>query len=296
MKSVLITGGNGLLGSKLIRSVVPGFSVLSTDIQPESSLGDGVSYEQCDITSSKAVSRLFAGCQPEAVINAAAFTNVDGCESQREEAWAVNVEGAANIAKACSQNNGRLIHISTDYIFDGANGPYREDDVPGPISYYGLTKWEGEKRVQSIVPDAVIARTMVLYGWEPHIRLNFVTWLIAKMKAGVPVEIVTDQYGNPTLADDLARVLWVLLAKKCTGVFHTAGRDWLNRYQFSLQIAEIFGLEPSLISPTTSDRFVQAATRPLKSGLLCERLKDELGIEMPQAAESLTLLKEQLES
>jgi dTDP-4-dehydrorhamnose reductase len=294
MKTVIITGGNGLLGSKLIRSAPPGFAVVSLDMQKELLMDEDIPYESCDITDREAFSDIVEKHRPFGLINAAAFTDGDGCETEKERAWAVNVHGAANAAHVCKTFGCSMIHLSTDYIFDGTGGPYREGDIPNPISYYGLTKWKSEEKVRGILPEVVIARTMVLYGAEPHIRLNFVTWLIDKLSRGEKVSIVTDQYGNPTLADDLAPVLWMLLAGDCRGVYHTAGRDWMSRFEFALQIAAVFDLEQSLITPTTSDQFIQPAPRPLRSGLLCERLSKELGVEMPTIKESLNLLKVQL--
>ena len=157
------------------------------------------------------------------------------------------------------------------------------------------TKWESEKRVGKLLEDSVVARTMILYGFEPHVRPNFVTWLISRLREKEKVSVVTDQYGNPTLADELAGVLWKLLAAPIRGVLHAAGREWIHRFDFACRIAECFNLDGRLIERTTSDRFKQPAPRPLKSGLLCERLKADLGIEMLSVSEGLEEMRRRWE-
>ncbi len=297
MPRILITGGNGLLGTKLIEKADPGIRILSVDIDRASSAGGAhPAYRSCDVTDRDSVVRVIGDFRPDTVIHTAAFTGVDACETEKEKAWDINVRGAENVARACRSAGTGLIHLSTDYIFDGKAGPYREDDAPNPISFYGRTKLESERAVFEVMKDALIIRTMVLYGYAGHTRPNFVTWLVSRLREGRKAEVVTDQYGNPTFADHLAGVLWTLREKNAKGVYHVAGKDWLSRYDFALRIAVCFGLDATLIEASTSERFAQAAPRPLKSGLVLDKIRREFGIECLPVDEGLREMKRQMET
>jgi dTDP-4-dehydrorhamnose reductase len=182
---LFVTGYKGLLGSKIIK------------------YSEAYPKERIDITK-KEIFIAIKKVKPEFVIHCAAFTDVDGCEIQKEKAWEVNVTGTENVAKACQKIGAKMIYVSTDFVFDGKKGMYKETDKTNPINYYGKTKLEGEKRVKEICKNYVIARTSVLYGW--HERLNFVTWVIEQLKNKNKIRIVTDQYTSPTLADNLAKL------------------------------------------------------------------------------------------
>jgi dTDP-4-dehydrorhamnose reductase len=293
MRTVCVTGGNGLLGMKLTDLASRSFRVFSADLQDGPFLElRNVEYVRTDIVDSEKVDSLLRRANPEAVFHTAAFTDVDGCEIHKEAAWSVNVTGTENMALACRRYGVRLIHLSTDYVFDGIAGPYSETDMPNPVSHYGRTKLESERIVRSLLPDALIARTMVLYGYARGARDNFVTWLVEALGRGTPVRIVTDQFGNPTLADDLARALLLLFEKNAVGIVHTAGGEWLNRFEFAVKTAEAFGLDASLITPTTSEAFKQPAPRPLRSGLKTDKIEREFGFRFSTAAEGLRQVRD----
>ncbi len=295
MRKICITGGNGLLGSKLLAEARNKYSLVSIDLQ-ESSLAQcgKLEYIQGDITDREEIIKQISRVHPDCVIHTAAFTNVDGCEKEKDKAWEVNVLGAENVALVCRDLKIKMIHISTDYVFDGKNGPYSETDEPHPIGFYGKTKLESEKRISEIVEDFVIARTMVLYGYFPGVRMNFVTWLIGKLRDGERVNIVTDQYGTPTLADDLARALIVLFEKGGQGLYNTAGSELISRYDFALRVAEIFDLDSSLIKKATSGHLKQPAPRPLQSGLRIDKIHTEMGVSFSSIREGLFIMKEQM--
>jgi dTDP-4-dehydrorhamnose reductase len=296
MATLAVTGANGLLGQKLGLAAAGRHRVTGLDLQEAPAAPETLSdYVRCDVTDPVQVDRALGSRRFDGVIHTAAFTDVDGCESRYEEARAVNVGGAENVARACGRSGSRLVHLSTDYVFDGASGPYDEDDRPNPISRYGVTKLESERAVFRLEPGAVIARTMVLYGHARSVRPNFVTWLVARLRAGQPVRIVTDQFGHPTLADDLAGALLVLFERGASGVYHTAGSEWIDRHSFALAAAAAFGLDPGLITPTTSDAFVQPAPRPLCSGLKSDKLFRDYGIRLSTAAEGLAKMRLQME-
>jgi dTDP-4-dehydrorhamnose reductase len=295
MKTLLVTGGNGLLGGKLVESACRSHHAVSLDIQEKPfAIFANSEYIRCDITDKNRIENVLGNTKPDFVFHTAAFTDVDGCETQKNKAWAVNVLGTESVASACRRFGIRLIHMSTDYVFDGNSGPYGETDIPNPINYYGKTKLESEKIVQSLLHDAVIARTMVLYGFALFVRNNFVTWLVHKLKRREPVRIVDDQYGNTTLADDLAQALLLLYEKNAKGIYHTSGEEWLNRYEFALKIAEAFDLDQSLISPTTSDAYKQPAPRPLRSGLKTDKMRAEFGFVFSSTSEGLRQVRDQM--
>jgi dTDP-4-dehydrorhamnose reductase len=295
MATLAVTGANGLLGQKLGFAAAGRHRVTGLDLHEAPTAPETLSdYVRCDVTDQVQVDRALGSRRFDGVIHTAAFTDVDGCESRREDARALNVGGAENVARACARSGSRLVHLSTDYVFDGASGPYDEDDIPNPISTYGATKLESERAVFRLAPGAVIARTMVLYGHARSVRPNFVTWLVARLRAGQSVRIVTDQFGHPTLADDLAGVLLVLFERGASGLYHTAGSEWIDRHAFALAAAAVFGLDSGLITPTTSDAFVQPAPRPLRSGLTTDKLFRDYGIRLSSAAEGLAKMRLQM--
>jgi len=295
MKTICVTGGNGLLGVKLLAEASGKYALVSVDLQKGPLFEfEQMEYVQGDIAQSEEISDIISGIRPDCVINTAAFTYVDRCESEKDSAWKVNVEGAMNVAQACRSLNIKMIHLSSDYVFDGENGPYDEESKPRPISYYGLTKWESEKEVAKILDDFIIARTTVLYGYFPGIRPNFVTWMIDQLRNGKSVSIVNDQFGTPTLADDLASALLILFEKDKRGVFNTVGNELISRLEFAKKIASIFDLDSNLINETTSERLQQPALRPLKGGLKIDKIKRETGFMFSSVSEGLETIKGQM--
>lgn len=196
-KKVLIVGANGLLGQNLLQAFERDYDRVASNRSDTFILAQpDISYRRCDITKRADVVKLVKDFVPNYIINAAAFTNVDGSEAQREECWQVNATAVGYLAEAAAQIGARLIHVSTDYVFDGASGPYREDQRPNPLGFYGRAKLAGENAVIGSGANYAIARTMVLYGHGVNVRPNFVTWLIKQLQTGNPVRIVTDQIGR----------------------------------------------------------------------------------------------------
>jgi dTDP-4-dehydrorhamnose reductase len=222
------------------------------------------------------------------------MTNVDACEKERELAWKVNVGGVENIIEAAKRIDATVLHVSTDYVFDGKAGPYTEEDRPEPLSYYGRSKLASENQLRVSGVKFVIARTMVLYGYASGIRSNFALWLIQNLEKNTPVHVVNDQMGNPTLADDLAHALVSGIELDRTGIYHIAGREIVSRYDFALKLAKIFGFDQDLITPIKTSQLKQPATRPLNSGLVTLKAEVELGYRPSTMEEGLTILKGQL--
>jgi len=296
METVFIAGCNGLLGQKLVQQFMNDYEVYGGDVQPESYLPPNIfHYEPLDITQRQNTVKFITKTKPAFIINAAAFTNVDGAEKEKELCWQINVMGIENLTVAARKVQAHLVQVSTDYIFDGTNGPYRETDSPNAIGFYGKSKLAAENVIMGTTINWSIVRTMVLYGTGIKVRPNFVTWLIAQLRAGKQLTIVDDQFGNPTLADDLARGIFQLVRQHKTGIFNMTGADILNRYEFSLLVAEVFDLDQTLIVPIKTRELNQPAPRPLNSGFILEKARQKLGISFLTARESLLVLKKQLE-
>jgi dTDP-4-dehydrorhamnose reductase len=249
-----------------------------------------------DVASANDVERVLDEARPDAVIHAGAFTNVDAAERDRDLAQAINADGTGNLARACAERGVRLVYLSTEYVFDGTAGPYHETDPVCPQGWYAQTKLTGEQAVMAAGGSWAIGRTTVVYGYAPHVRANFVLWLVGQLKAGQRVRIVEDQIGSPTLAENLAEMVIALAQSDVTGIFNTAGADVVSRRDFSRQIAATFGLDASLIDPVTTAELGQAAPRPLRAGLVMEKLRATFP-EVPVLgiADGLAIVKRQFE-
>jgi dTDP-4-dehydrorhamnose reductase len=297
VKRVLVIGSNGLLGQKVTELLVRGSAyhimLASQEDKPIRKLLTA-DYTQLDITSKKDVKRVVATCEPDVIVNAAAMTDVDACEKERDLAWRVNVVGVENIIDAAKKAGAKVIHVSTDYIFDGKAGPYDENARPEPLSHYGKSKLASENALRISELDYMIARTMVLYGYAPGAKPNFALWLIQNLEGKMPVRVVDDQYGNPTLVDDLAYGIVSAIELNRSGIYNIAGRDILNRYEFALVLARVFDFDAGLITPIKTSILHQPAARPLKSGLVTLKAEVELGYRPSTAEQGLLVLKNQL--
>ena len=227
---------------------------------------------QLDASDDAAVQTLVDTLEPRAIFLPAAFTNVDACERDPSLSQRVNVTAIENVARACQRTGAKLVSFSSDYVFDGLNGPYPESAAPNPVNVYGRHKLEAEGIALSV--GALVLRTNGVYGAEIQGK-NFVLRLVQGLRAGQTWRIPVDQFGNPTLADDLARAAWDGLA--LTGVYHAAGSHFCDRYSFALEIARVFRLNPAQLEAVDTPSLNQAALRPLRGGLVSTRLEDALG-------------------
>lgn len=287
MKEVLVTGASGLLGGKLVGVLSKDYEVIPTHrmqaLHPNS--------VRMDIVDRDRVFEVLREVSPDVVVHAAAETNVDKCETDRESAWMLNAAGTKNVAEACAKIGAKLIYVSTDYVFDGAKGLYVEEDEANPVNYYGLTKLRGEQFVKDLCEDFVIARTSVLYGWHRK-KLNFATWVVDSIRNGKRISVVEDHYNSPTLADDLAEMILGIAKADATGVFHTSGSERIGRYKFALKIAEAFNLDRRLITPVKmKDVKVWVARRPVDSSLCVEKARSELELSPLGLNEALERMK-----
>jgi len=249
MEKILVTGCSGLLGSKIIKQGFSEFEFFGADIAIPCNANEfNYKFYPLDVTDKDKTLELIKKLNPFAVIHPAALTNVDYCEEHPGEAYKINAKGTENIARACKKVGAKLIYVSTDFVFDGEKGRYKETDAANPIGVYGKTKYEGEKLLVNFDINYCIARTSVLYGW--HKNFNFVTWVIDELKNNNKINLITGQYTSPTYADNLAEVLLAMAGKKdIKGLFHTAGSERISRYEFAEKIADVFELNKELINP-----------------------------------------------
>ena len=255
MKRILITGSNGLLGQKLIHAYVKrkDVEVIATSLGANRMhLTSGYTYESLDITNKQEVEAIVKKYQPDTVINTAAMTNVDACETKREECWAINVTAVQNIVDAISQHKPdcHLIHLSTDFIFDGNKGSeYVETDIPNPLSYYAQSKFESEKILQKSSIKWAIARTIIVYGIADNMsRSNIVLWAKDALTKGQKINVVDDQFRSPTLAEDLAAGCILIAEKKATGIYHLSGPKTMSILELVYSVADFWKLDKAIRS------------------------------------------------
>lgn len=292
---ILITGSNGMLGQRLVEYFLKlnTIQILSTSVE-EKSVFDNIDYIQCDISNRNDIKKIIYDFCPDFIVNTAAYTNVDKSELERESAWKINVKAVEYISESARVLDAHLIHISTDYIFDGKNGPYTENDIPNPIGYYGRTKLASENVLRISGIKYTILRTNVLYGTAKFSRPDFVKWVIDSLKSGKQINVVNDQVNNPTFIDDLVQAVSLIINKKREGVFNIGGSEFLNRYEFALMIAEYFNLDKTLINRIKTEELKQTARRPLKSGLITIKAQSELGYKPHSIIQSLEQMKLEL--
>lgn len=278
---ILVTGANGLLGQALVRrlSRFPEYDVLATsrDDAPRFDGGSG-GYTSLDVTQPDEVTAVFQDFTPNVVVNCAALSDVSECENNRDEAWAVNARAVKTLARHCRDAGARLVQVSSDFVFDGERGPYREDARPNPVNYYGRTKLAGENAVREVgLSNWAIVRTVLLYGTGQNLsRSNVVLWMIDELSKGEPLHIVDDQYRTPTYVDDLATGIERLIHFEKTGLYHVSGRELLTVYELACTVADVFGFDDSLIHPVPSDYFDDAVERPLRTGFIILKAETEL--------------------
>lgn len=274
MKKVLITGAFGQLGAACLERFNPDYELLATDTHLPTQSFD-YQTQLLDITDLNSVEAVKNAFNPEIIINLAAMTDVDGCEREPIVAREINAAAVQNLFRGF---NGHFIQLSTDYVFDGLNGPYGETDVPHPINVYGRTKAEADQWLLDQAGKVTIVRANVIFGMTSGTKASFVKWVVEALTEKKPIRIVNDQINNPTWTVALADVIETIIRQKKIGIYHYGGAEFINRYEFALKIAEIFDLNPALIAPITTNELNQTAARPLKSGLRTKKVEKELGI------------------
>jgi dTDP-4-dehydrorhamnose reductase len=294
---ILITGANGLLGQKLVHLIEQDESLqlIATAQRPLVIPLKRGTFITLNITDREQVNQVIATTLPDAVIHTAAMTNVDQCETQKESCWLTNVTAVQYLVDACNQYNAHLIHLSTDFIFEGNEGPLNEEAIPNPVNYYGESKLEAERIIQKNSHSWCILRTVLVYGVTADMsRSNIILWVKKSLEEGKTIQVVDDQFRTPTLAEDLAQGCLLAARKRATGVYNISGKDFLTPYEMAMMTADYFNLDKSLIQRTDSTKFKQPARRPLRTGFIIDRAIRELGYQPHSFREGIELLHKQL--
>ena len=294
---ILVTGSNGLLGQKLAGLLMEDESVHPV-LTSRGKLNFPVhrsEYWSLDITQQDNVDRVLNECKPDVVINTAAMTLVDQCETQQEACWTSNVHAVENLIAACKTTGAHLIHVSTDFIFDGSSGPLDETAKPNPVNYYGKSKAAAEQLLIDSQISWCILRTVLVYGITHDLaRTNIVLWVKENLEQGKTIRVVNDQWRTPTLAEDLAQGCYLAARKKAKGIFHISGKDFVTPYDIAVKTAKFFNLDSALILPTNSTEFTQTAQRPLRTGFVIDKARKQLGFEPHSFEEGLKILSQQI--
>jgi dTDP-4-dehydrorhamnose reductase len=309
VKTILITGSNGLLGQKLVYNLLgrnrsgAQFNIIATSKGDNRlRIQEGYIYQPLDITDEHQVAEMFAKYKPDVVINTAAMTNVDACENNREQAKQLNVDAVGYQVKALealrsADYDPHYIHLSTDFIFDGENGPYREDDTPNPLSWYAQTKLDAEKIVEASTVRWAILRTIIVYGVADFMsRSNVVLWAREALGKGQKINVVDDQFRSPTLAEDLAEGCILCSEKGAQGIYHVSGKDIMSILELVYAVADFWQLDKALITPVKSSTINQPAKRPPRTGFVIDKAQQTFGYNPRSFKEGLALLDLQLQT
>jgi len=310
---ILVTGSNGLLGQKIIYGLLGDpLCILSDEIRKrikneiqviavakgENRLHrkDGYIYEPLDITNRPEVEHVLLKHRPDAVINTAAMTNVDACETKREECWMTNVTALQHMVDILEKIGTHLIHVSTDFVFDGMKGSeYVETDTPNPLHYYALSKWEGEKIVTKSKLKWAILRTIIVYGVvDGNTRSNLVLWVKNNLEKKQRINVINDQFRAPTLSEDLAQACIVAAMKGAQGIYHVSGEKTQSILELANEIADFWKLDKSFMNPVTSQELNQPAKRPPYTGFIIEKAKRDLDYKTRSFTEGLQIVDDQL--
>jgi dTDP-4-dehydrorhamnose reductase len=286
-----------LLGYKLIQQLgkTLGVTTIATARKQIKELPPTVEFCELDITNHEQTMEVLSTIKPDVVINTAAMTQVDQCETERELCWTANVIGVENVVEACEKNNIHLVHVSTDFIFDGSHGPLDETAKPKPVNFYGESKLAGEQVIQKSKLKWTILRTVLVFGVTPDLsRSNIVLWVKKSLEDGKTINVVNDQWRTPTLAEDLAMGCYLAASQKATGIYHISGEEMMTPYDIAQETAAFFKLDNSLIKAADSSTFKQPAARPPKTGFIITKAKKDLGYQPHSFREGLGVLATQV--
>lgn len=295
---ILITGSNGLLGQKLVYALrrQDAIECIAT-ARGENRIREksGYTFATLDLTNREDVLNTIHRFKPDCIIHTAAMTNVDACELDPEGCERNNVDAVKYLLEACAGTSIHFIDISTDFVFDGENGPYRETDTIGPLSVYARSKAEAERLVQQSGLPWAILRTMIIYGvTDDAQRSNVVLWTKSSLEQGKDINVINDQFRGPTLAEDLADACIQAALRKAQGIYHVSGREVLSILDIANTVADYFGLDKKHIHPITTASLKQPAARPLKTGFIIEKAERELEYKPHSLTEGIAVVAKQL--
>jgi dTDP-4-dehydrorhamnose reductase len=294
---ILVTGSNGLLGQKLTERLQKDQSVqLIATARSDSVLDiERGEFHRLDISDRNAVNDIVTRTRPDVIINTAAMTQVDQCELDHERCWKNNVTSVENLIAACTRDNVHLVHVSTDFIFDGTRELLDENATPRPVNFYGESKLAAENLIIKSKISWCITRTVLVFGVTRDMsRSNIVLWVKNSLEQGKNIQVVNDQWRTPTLAEDLAAGCHLAAIKKARGIYHISGKDYMSVYEIASRTADFFHLDKSLMKDTSSAKFIQPAKRPMKTGFIIDKAKNILGYNPHSFEEGLAIVASQL--
>ena len=297
---ILVTGANGLLGQKLVSNLIQrgDFDIIATGRGPCRLSADwtGYTYKEMDHTNPIGVAKVFRQFQPTIVVHSGAMTQVDDCEDRQAECHRQNVEATAYIIHECRRINSHLIFISTDFIFDGKDGPYLEEAKGNPVNFYGESKLLAEEAVlASGLLFWTIVRTVLVYGISHDMsRSNLILWVKSSLEADKTIKVVNDQFRSPTLAEDLAEGIVKIAVKKACGIYNICGPDFITPYEMAIKTADFFLLDKSKIISVDSATIAHKGNRPPKTGLIIDKAIKELDFKPKSFTEGIGILAKQL--
>ena len=290
-----------MLGQKLVKLFMKkaGYEIHALSRGPNRIANQkGYLYYDVDLLDKKALTNILTQISPDVIIHTAAMTNVDACELHQEECDRMNIEVVANILEYCHTKDVYLVHLSTDFIFDGKKGTiYMEEDIADPVNYYGLSKWKSELMIrESNVPHAIL-RTILVYGLvDGNDRSNIVLWVKNSLENKKEINVVTDQLRMPTYAEDLAEACWLAVEKEARGVFNVSSNQLMSIYEIALAVADTFGLDKKLIHPVRTNALSLPANRPLSTGFDLNKSITEINLPSYSFIDRLQVFKDQLNS
>lgn len=298
MKTILVTGSNGLLGQKITEKVLAGGSIKLIATSKGANrypVKQGYEYAEMDILNPDQVREVVEKYKPDAIVHTAAMTNVDTCEAQKELAYALNVGAVQTLISLCGEKNIQLIHLSTDFVFDGADGPYKEEDAVNPVSYYGETKVLAEELLKASRIKWAVIRTILVYGITSDMsRSNIVLWAKGALEKGSPINVVNDQWRMPTLAEDLAEACLLAVEKEAQGIYHISGKDYMSIADLVRKVADYWALDKSVLSEVSSESLNQTAKRPVKTGFVLDKAIGDLNYQPHSFEEGLRIVAQQI--
>jgi dTDP-4-dehydrorhamnose reductase len=298
MKTILTTGSNGLLGQKITEKILAEGRVkliaTSKGIN-RYPIVDGYEYVEMDILNPEQVGQVVEKYKPDAIIHTAAMTNVDTCEANKELCHQLNVDAVQTLLSICEEKNIQLVHLSTDFVFDGADGPYKEEDAVNPVSYYGESKVLAEDLLKHSKVRWAIIRTILVYGISNDMsRSNIVLWAKGALEKASPINVVNDQWRMPTLAEDLAEACILAVEKNAEGIYHISGKDYMSIADLVRKVADYWSLDKSFLNEISSASLNQTAKRPVKTGFILDKAIKDLGYNPHSFEEGLRILEQQM--
>ena len=289
MSRILITGASGLLGANLALTTGGQHDVVAI-YHNHAIASDQFRSQRADLSLEDNVFDLVDRTKPEWIIHCAAATNVDRCQEDPAMAWRYNVDMTRYLAEAARRTGSRMVYISTDSVFDGCHGNYNEKDMPVPINEYAKSKLAGEQAARTELDSVILIRTN-FYGWNVQNKLSLAEWILKNLERGRSINGFQDVYFTPILVTDLANIILLMIEQEVHGLYHVAGGQRCNKYEFGRKLATVFGLNPQLIRPTSISESTLVAPRPLDTSLCVSKVSQVLGINMPNVISGLQRFK-----